>query len=74
MNVRITNGGIAQGLMEAANEMGELSDKDKAHLDHLKSLPQDRMEINGALHEIPAHYYADKEKTYADDKETKYRF
>lgn len=62
MNRRIINGGIEQALLEAANEMGELSDKDKKRLKHLQSLPQDRMEIDEASYEVPPHYYTDKNK------------
>lgn len=61
MNCRIINGGIEQALMEVANEMGELSDKDKERLKYLQSLPQDRVEIDGAPYEVPEHYYTDKD-------------
>ncbi len=62
MNRRIINGGIEQALMEAANEMGELSDKDKERLKYLQSLPQDRVEVDDELYEVPSHYYTDKDK------------
>mgnify|MGYP003418559238 CR=1 FL=1 len=65
MNRRIINGGIEQALMEVANEMGELSDKDKEHLKYLQSLPQDRVEIDGVPYEVPEDYYTDKDKIKA---------
>lgn len=43
------NGGIVQGLMEAANQDGLLSEKDKAELERLQSLPKDRLEYNGEV-------------------------
>lgn len=51
--------------MEVANEMGELSDKDKEHLKYLQSLPQDRVEIDGVPYEVPEDYYTDKDKIKA---------
>jgi len=44
---RIKNGGIEQGIMEIAEKMGLLSDKDKETLAHLQSLPPNRTEITG---------------------------
>ncbi len=39
------NGGIEQGFMEAANQDGLLSKKDKERLAYLQSLPPNRVEI-----------------------------
>ncbi len=62
MAIRIINGGIEQGLLEAANEDGLLSDLDKKRLKHLQSLPPDRMESDGKIYEVPEHYYSDKKE------------
>ncbi len=43
------NGGIEQAFLELANEDGLLSDSDKERLKILKSLPQNRAEIDGQM-------------------------
>ena len=43
------NGGIEQALLEAVNEDGLLSEKDKERLNYLKSLPQNRAEFNDQI-------------------------
>lgn len=41
----IFNGGLEEGLLEAVNQDGLLSEKDKQRLDELKSLPRNRYEF-----------------------------
>lgn len=44
-SIIIKNGGFEQGILEAVNQDGLLSDVDKERLKYLKSLPQDRTEL-----------------------------
>lgn len=44
-SVFITNGGLEEGLLEAVNRDGLLSEKDKQRLEELKSLPRNRHEF-----------------------------
>jgi hypothetical protein len=41
----IKNGGIEQAFLEISNEDGLLNEADKKSLEHLQSLPQDRVEV-----------------------------
>jgi hypothetical protein len=41
------NGGIEQALLQLAEDENCISDKDKLRLNELKSLPQNRIEVNG---------------------------
>lgn len=43
------NGGIEQGLLEAAEQDGVLSPADQERLNYLRSLPKDRAEIDGKV-------------------------
>lgn len=43
----IRNGGLEQDILEAVKEIQGLSEKDKARLEYLKSLPQNRYELKG---------------------------
>ena len=42
---RHRNGGIEQAFLSILDEEGKLSEMEKQHLEHLKSLPQDRTEV-----------------------------